>query len=65
MAKDLLGVKLDKEMQTSDWGCENYSDEQIKYAASDVLHLHKIKVELDKILKEKTKQVLQKNALNF
>ena len=48
LAKDLLGIKIDKEMQTSDWGIENYSDEQIKYAAGDVLHLHKIKVELEK-----------------
>ena len=40
-------------MQTSDWGIENYSDEQIKYAAGDVLHLHKIKVELDKIFKKR------------
>tara|TARA_A100001388_G_scaffold248670_1_gene208893 strand:+ start:132 stop:746 length:615 start_codon:yes stop_codon:yes gene_type:complete len=65
LAKDLLGVKLDKEMQTSDWGCENYSDEQIKYAASDVLHLHKIKVELDKILKRENKTSIAEKCFEF
>ena len=50
-----LNVKLDKEMQTSDWGVESYSEAQIKYAASDVLYLHKIKVELDKILQRENK----------
>ena len=50
LAKDLINVKLDKEMQTSDWGKEDYSEEQIRYAANDVLHLHDIKLELEKIL---------------
>ncbi len=65
LSKDLLGVKLDKEMQTSDWGCENYSDEQIKYAANDVLHLHKIKVELDKILKRENKTSIAEKCFEF
>ena len=65
LAKDLLSIKLDKEMQTSDWGIENYSEEQIKYAASDVLYLHKIKAELDKILEREDKSHMAKNVLNF
>ena len=51
LSKDLIGIKLDKEMQTSDWGKEVYTKEQIQYAANDVLYLHKIKEELEKILK--------------
>ena len=65
LAKDLLGIKIDKEMQTSDWGIENYSDEQIKYAAGDVLHLHKIKAELDKILKRENKSHMAEKCFEF
>ena len=64
-AKDLLGIKLDKEMQTSDWGIENYSDGQIKYAASDVLYLHKIKAELDKILERENKSYMAEKCFEF
>ena len=37
-------------MQSSDWGSETLTEQQVNYAASDVLYLHKIKEELDKIL---------------
>jgi len=65
LTKDLLGIKLDKEMQTSDWGIDNYSDEQIKYAANDVLHLHNIKIELDKILNRENKSLLAEKCFEF
>ena len=65
LAKDLLGIKLDKEMQTSDWGVESYSEGQIKYAASDVLYLHKIKAELDKILKRENKSHIAEKCFEF
>ena len=65
LSKDLLGVKLDKEMQTSDWGRENYSDDQIKYAANDVLYLHEIKIELDKILNRENKMDIAKKCFEF
>ena len=65
LVKDLLGIKLDKEMQTSDWGVDKYSDDQIKYAASDVLYLHQIKIELDKILKRENKSILAEKCFEF
>ncbi len=65
LSKDLLNIKLDKEMQTSDWGIENYSEEQIKYAASDVLYLHKIKSELDKILERENKSHIAEKCFEF
>ena len=65
LTKDLLGIKLDKEMQTSDWGAENYSDEQIRYAAGDVLHLHNIKIELEKILKRENKSHIAEKCFEF
>ncbi|MCP4392899.1 MAG: ribonuclease D [Alphaproteobacteria bacterium] len=50
LCKDLLGITLDKEEQTSDWGADNFSEEQLKYAATDVLYLHRLKEILDKLL---------------
>jgi len=50
LSRELLGIDMPKEQQTSDWGAEKLTDEQLKYAASDVLHLHKIKARLDEML---------------
>ena len=65
LSKDLIGVKLDKEMQTSDWGKEEYTKEQIQYAANDVLYLHKIKGELEKILKRENKNEIAEECFKF
>src|SRR5438067_2339874 len=40
LCKDLLGVELSKQQQSSDWGAPALTEEQLRYAASDVLHLH-------------------------
>lgn len=50
LCKDLLGVDLSKQQQTSDWGAAELSEEQLRYAAADVLHLHALKAKLDEIL---------------
>jgi ribonuclease D len=50
LCRDLLGVELSKQQQTSDWGSPVLSDEQRAYAASDVLHLHALKAKLDVML---------------
>jgi ribonuclease D len=50
LAKDLLGVELSKQQQSSDWGAETLSDAQLAYAASDVLHLHALREKLDVML---------------
>jgi ribonuclease D len=47
LCKDLLGVDLKKEQQTSDWGASSLSEEQLRYAALDVLHLHALRARLD------------------
>ncbi len=62
---DLLNIELDKQNQTSDWGAENLSVQQLKYAASDVLYLHKLKIKLDKLLKREIKEELAKNCFKF
>jgi ribonuclease D len=50
LARELLGVEMSKQQQSSDWGADQLSDAQIAYAASDVLHLHALKDKLDAIL---------------
>ncbi len=50
LAKELLGVDLSKQQQTSDWGAPALSEPQLAYAASDVLHLHALKDKLDALL---------------
>ncbi|MCP4354807.1 MAG: ribonuclease D [Proteobacteria bacterium] len=44
---EILGVEISKEQTCSNWGKETLSEEQIEYAASDVIHLHAIKKELE------------------
>ena len=48
--RDLRGVELSKEQQSSDWGAETLPPEQIRYAAADVLHLHALREKLDIML---------------
>lgn len=50
LCKEMLGVEISKQQQSSDWGAETLSDEQLRYAASDVLYLHALKDALDAAL---------------
>jgi len=43
LCRELLGVEISKQQQSSDWGAPHLSEEQLAYAASDVLHLHRLK----------------------
>ena len=65
ICKELLGIELSKNEQTSDWSLEELSEEQKTYASSDVLHLHKLKSILeDKLQKVKRKELAQ-DCFNF
>jgi ribonuclease D len=50
LLRDLLGVEISKQQQSSDWGAETLTDAQLAYAASDVLHLHELRAKLDVVL---------------
>ena len=50
LAAEVLGIELSKQQQSSDWGSAELSQQQLAYAASDVLHLHAIKAKLDIML---------------
>jgi len=65
LAKDLINIKLDKEQQTSDWNKTEYTKAQLIYACNDVLHLHKIKSELEKILIREKKIELAEKCFEF
>jgi ribonuclease D len=65
LCKELLGVDLSKQQQTSDWGAETLSEEQLNYAASDVLHLHALKTKLDTLLEREGRTELAQAAFRF
>lgn len=50
LCKELLGVEISKQQQSSDWAAETLTDAQLAYAASDVLHLHALKAKFDVLL---------------
>ncbi len=65
LARDLLGIELAKEQQSSDWGASELSQEQLRYAASDVLHLHALKAKLDEMLAREGRTDLARACFNF
>lgn len=50
LSRELLGVDMSKQQQSSDWGADSLSEAQLAYAASDVLHLHALRARLDLML---------------
>jgi ribonuclease D len=50
VARELLSVDLSKAQQSSDWGADALSQDQVTYAASDVLHLHQLRTRLSRML---------------
>lgn len=65
LTKELLGVDLSKEQQTSYWGADTLSREQLQYAASDVLYLHRLRAKLDVMLAREGRQHLAEGAFAF
>jgi ribonuclease D len=65
LCKDLLGIELSKEQQTSDWGAAELTPAQLKYAASDVLHLHALRNKLDELLVREGRRELAEACFRF
>jgi ribonuclease D len=65
VAKELLGIEVSKAQQSSDWGADTLSEEQIAYAASDVLHLHALKARLDTMLTREGRDHLARACFEF
>jgi ribonuclease D len=62
---ELLGIELSKQQQSSDWAAARLSQQQQAYAASDVLHLHKLKERLDAMLEREGRTHLAQAAFDF
>lgn len=61
----LAGVDISKQQQTSDWGAQQLSEAQLEYAASDVLYLHRLKDELEKLLDREGRTALAQACFDF
>ena len=65
LCKELLGVELSKQQQMSDWGAETLSREQLDYAATDVLYLHKLHAKLEALLAREGRGHLAEACFGF
>ena len=67
LVQEFCNKSLDKRQGSSDWNKDinDLSDKQLEYAANDVIYLHKIKSELEKMLKRENRMELFKNCIKF
>jgi len=65
LCRELLNKQISKNQQTTDWGRSQLTIAQQKYAATDVLYLHKIKRELDKMLVREKRMDLVQACFDF
>jgi ribonuclease D len=62
---ELIDVDVSKQQQTSDWGASHLTEAQMAYAASDVLHLHRLKAVLDELLAREGRTDLAQACFDF
>lgn len=62
---ELLGIELSKQQQSSDWASPDLSQQQLAYAAADVLHLHALKAKLDAMLVREGREAFAQAAFDF
>jgi ribonuclease D len=65
LIKELLGIELNKQQQSSDWGSHVLSEAQKQYAALDVVYLHEVKQRLDQMLEREGRIGLAKSCFEF
>ncbi len=65
VTRELIGQNMDKSQQSSDWGSAALSEQQLHYAASDVLHLHEIRVGLLSMLEREDRVQLAQACFDF
>jgi ribonuclease D len=65
LCSELLSIELSKQQQSSDWGAAELSQSQMAYAASDVLHLHKLKAHLEGMLEREGRTDYANAAFTF
>ena len=65
LCRDLLDIELNKQQQSSDWGAQTLTQEQMLYAANDVLHLHAIREKLEQMLEREGRKELAQKIMDF
>jgi ribonuclease D len=65
LVREVLGVDLSKQQQSSDWGAQTLTDAQLAYAASDVLHLHGLRERLNVMLARENRTELAQACFDF
>jgi ribonuclease D len=65
LIKELLGIELNKQQQSSDWGSHVLSDAQKQYAAQDVIYLHEVRTRLDQMLQREGRTAIAKACFDF
>ena len=65
LCRELIGVDLSKQQQSSDWGAPELTKEQLSYAASDVLYLHRLRDILDQRLARERRGELARACFDF
>lgn len=65
LVREVLGVDLSKQQQSSDWGAQTLTEAQLSYAASDVLHLHALRERLNVMLARENRTELAKACFEF
>jgi ribonuclease D len=65
LVRELLGIELSKQQQSSDWATQTLSEAQVAYAASDVLHLHALRAKLDAMLAREGRSELAAACFRF
>ncbi|MGC6511789.1 MAG: ribonuclease D [Parvibaculales bacterium] len=65
LCRELAGIDLSKQQQSSDWGAVELSEAQLKYAASDVLHLHTLKDRLEAMLVRESRKDMAEACFDF
>ena len=65
LTRELLSIDISKQQQSSNWGAQELSKEQLEYAASDVYHLHKLMNKLNEMLETSGRTNLAQKCFNF
>jgi ribonuclease D len=65
LVREVLNIELSKQQQSSDWGAPGFSEAQLSYAASDVLHLHALRERLDGMLAREGRLGLAQACFTF
>ena len=65
LVRDMLGIDVSKQQQSSDWGAAVLSDAQRQYAAQDVVYLHELKTRLEQMLKREGREAMAQSCFDF